>query len=97
MPSPRRPRVADRLVDEVAVVCPVSVRRAGEQVLDARPRPPLPGAGSDQASSLATGHGDRDLFPGLDPAHQLGGLLTQLAQTYSRHPIIVALVLPVCS
>src|SRR6478736_812595 len=95
MPSSSRPRVADRLVDEVAVVCPVSVRRAGEQVLDTRPRPPLPGAGSHQASSLAAGHGDRDFFSSLDPAHQLGGLLTQLAQTDSRHPLIVALVLPV--
>ena len=64
-----------------------------EQVSDLVPGSPLDRPRRNQPCARPTSHGDGDLLTGLDPAHQIRGLLAKLAQSNCAHATGVALVL----
>ncbi len=72
-------------VEKVPISLPLKVRRTPEQVRDLCPGPPLRRPGRNKPCARAARDRDRDLLTGLDPAHQVRGVLTKLAQPNRVH------------
>ena len=77
---PEVPRIADRLIDQVAVAIPLRVRPPEECVGDLIPPQPSFRRSWNQARREPTGDGDVDLLTTLDPAHQFRCVLTRFTK-----------------
>ncbi len=87
------PRIADRLIDQIAIEIPIGIGTASEQVGDVNPSLPSSRRCRDEAGRWTTGHGDLDLLASLDSPHEIRRMLAELSKPDRSHLDKIAHVL----